>query len=501
MSDLIVRIALYGWPLVVLTLFRFLPPRRAVIAAVVLGTLLLPEVQLSKVSPEAPDSNSFVVLVLKFTKPNTVCFSAMLGAAVFDPRRLLAFRPRWFDVPMLAWSACPFVSDLGVDVGLYDAFAAARDQTLVWGVPYFLGRVYCGDPAGLRDLGLGIVLGGLLYVPFCLWESRFFPNFHLSLYGFFPGDANEAIRWGGYRPVVFMTHGLMTAMWMVVAALTADWLWWTGAAAGVPWWPGRRVLPLRWAALALTLTAAWMRSAGALALGALGLVGLFHLRWLRWPVLLIALLAVSPLYIVCRATGAWTADSVLATLFGGPDERQDESADVKERESSLRFRMINEDRLIPYALERPAFGWGDTGLSRKVPKIKKNEEDIVTDGLWIITLASYGVFGLTALWAAMLLPAVLFFCAYPPRLWSHPALAAGAVAAVVLVLYMIDNLSNAMYNPVYVLLAGGVAGTAGAGHPVRPAQTRQKVGPPPPPAVPRPASPQRPGVLVRRRKG
>jgi hypothetical protein len=500
MPDL-VRIVLYTWPLVVLVLFRFLTPQRAVIAAVVLGTLLLPEVQLTKVSPEAPDASTMVVLILKFTKPNTICFAALLGAILFDRKRLLSFRPRWFDVPMLAWCVCPFVSDLGVGVSLYDSFAAMRDQTLMWGVPYILGRVYCSNPAGLCDLAMGFVLGGLLYVPFCLWESRFFPNFHKGLYGFFPGDPNEVIRWGGYRPVVFQSHGLMTALWMAAVAVTAVWLWWTGTVTSISWWRGRRPLAARWAVLALLLTAAWMRSTGALALGGLGLGGLFQLRWLRWPILLVVLLALSPAYIAGRTSGVWTGQAVLRLLFGTDVKDEDELADFKDREASLKFRLLNEDRLIPYALQRPAFGWGDTGLARKVPKMKKSEDDITTDGLWIITLSCYGLAGLTALWTAMLLPAARFLCGYPSRLWSQPILAPAAAGAVVLIVFMIDCLSNAMYNPIYVLLAGGVSGMVGTRMP-QPAMGGQppKERGAPPAGLSRPAAPSRPGVLVRQRR-
>src|SRR5438034_470584 len=152
----LVRIALLTYPLVALLLFWRLPRHWAVLATVMLGTMFLPEVQIAKVSKEAPDANTFVYVILKFTKPNPTCFS---------------------------------------------------------------------DLARFRDLGMGLVLGGLLYVPFCLWESKFFPNFHLRLYGFFPGDPNEALRAGGYRPVVFMSHGLMTSLWMVATALVAGWLW------------------------------------------------------------------------------------------------------------------------------------------------------------------------------------------------------------------------------------------------------------------------------------
>src|SRR6476646_9591797 len=123
----ICHLALYGWPLAVVGLFNALPPRRAVIAAVMLGTMFLPEIQIAAVSREAPDPNGFVFLILKFTKPNTICFSALLGAVLFDLKTLLTFRPRWFDLPMLAWCVCPFPADLGVGVTVYDSFAALRD--------------------------------------------------------------------------------------------------------------------------------------------------------------------------------------------------------------------------------------------------------------------------------------------------------------------------------------------------------------------------------------
>ena len=41
-----------------------------------------------------------------------------------------------------------------------------------------------------------------------------------------------------------------------------------------------------------------------------------------------------------------------------------------------------------------------------------------------------------------------------------PSFAPAAALAVLLGLYMLDNLSNAMYNPIYVLAAGGLAGMA-----------------------------------------
>src|SRR6202044_409173 len=106
------------------------------------------------------------------------------ASLLFDGRRWVTFRTRWFDLPVIVLCICPLISSLTNDLGLRDGIAEARYQTIVWGIPYLMGRIYLGDPAGLRALTLGIVLGGMLYVPFCLIELRMSPQLHRLLYGF-----------------------------------------------------------------------------------------------------------------------------------------------------------------------------------------------------------------------------------------------------------------------------------------------------------------------------
>ena len=72
--------------------------------------------------------------------------------------------------------------------------------------------------------------------------------------------------------------------------------------------------------------------------------------------------------------------------------------------------------------------------------------------------------------SALLLPVLVFLRRYPTRLWVHTAVAPSAALAVLVGLYMIDNLFNAMFNPIYVMSAGGLvclaaphAGFVGAG--------------------------------------
>jgi hypothetical protein len=259
----------------------------------------------------------------------------------------------------------------------------------------------------------------------------------------------EAIRYGGYRPVVFMTHGLAVGMWMVVATLAAWWLWRSKSLASLGGWR----LPMSWAVGLLAVTTVLVKSTGALALGIVGAAALYQTRWWRWPVFFLVLLVIAPLYISTRATGVWSGTGFVNLVKTRLDE---------DRAASMAFRFENEDLLLARALQKPAFGWGDTGLGRQVARRKKTDKpEAVTDGFWIIVLGNYGVIGLTAVYAMMLLPALRFAWTYSPRLWSQPALAAGAVTAVILILYMIDNLANAMFQPVFVLMAGGLASVVG----------------------------------------
>jgi hypothetical protein len=143
-----------------------------------------------------------------------------------------------------------------------------------------------------------------------------------------------------------------------------------------------------------------------------------------------------------------------------------------DRAQSFEFRVKNEDKLMEKALERPWFGAGGWGRSRirdnpaLVPDGEEVRERTVPDGLWILTLGDRGFVGLAALYTAMLLPSLRFVYYHRSWVWSRPAFAPIAVAAIVVAIYMIDNVSNAMINPLYVLLAGGLMTLCGPNGPI-----------------------------------
>jgi tetratricopeptide (TPR) repeat protein len=64
--------------------------------------------------------------------------------------------------------------------------------------------------------------------------------------------------------------------------------------------------------------------------------------------------------------------------------------------------------------------------------------------------------GLVLMNTTLLLPLLLLIVRVPPRSWIESRYCPAAVLAILLGLYLIDNLSNAMLNPIYALAIGGL---------------------------------------------
>ena len=453
----VVALALFGWFGVAAALFSALTPRRAVIASIAAGWMFLP-----------------IVLGggggLRWAKFHSVALAALAMSVTFHPAAVARLRPRWCDLPIIGWCLCPVPSSLDNGLGLYDGLNQAFHQTVAYGVPWLLGRAYFRTPADLRDLALGLVAGGVGYIPVCVYEVLFSPSLHLKIYGYHQHSFLMHIRYGGYRPMAFMDNGIMVGLWMSASVVTAFWLWRTRVLTerlcfGVP--AGLVVAALGW-------TAVICKSTGALALGALGLAAMWvaGLRYGR-PFArsaIAGLLVLAPVYIAVRAARVWDGDDLVRLVAEhlSPDRAQ-----------SLQFRFDNEEPLVDKAFERPLFGWGGWGRARIFDE-KTGRDLSTTDALWIIGFGDRGLTGLALVYAAMLWPSVRFAAAVPIQWWSHPAVAPAAALAVVLVMWTLDSLLNAGANPYYLLAGGALAGVAW--NPPRPVAAQ-------PPAPPRRAAP------------
>jgi len=426
--NVMVPIALVAFLLLVAVCFAFVEPRRAVLFTMLGGWLFLPHFD---------ERYKFLILGSKAT---FVGAAVILGSLLLDGKRWRGFRPQLLDLPIAVLCLGPFVTSLYNDLGAYEAAAATFDSSMTWGAPYLLGRLYLGRPGGLRDAANALVVAALVYVPLCLWEVRMSPQLHTTVYGFRPFSFEQAYRWGGFRPSVFMQHGLAAGMFMASGTLIAFWLWRTGARRHIAG------LPLGWACLLLAVTTVLSKSTGAIILLAVGVAVLESTRALRTSALLLTLLLVPVAYCAARVSG-WNGETLVAM-----------SRDVIDvgRSQSIEFRIHNEDILIKKAMMRPWLGWGRYGRSFFLENEDGERETAITDGYWIIILGIRGFIGLVAMGALLAAPFLALLWIYPGRFWTDPRLAAPAAVAVMLVLWAVDDLFNAMPSPVYPAMAGAL---------------------------------------------
>lgn len=430
---IVADLAMAAWVPLVLIIFGLLPPRRAVIYSYLFGWLFLPFH--SYALPLLPD----------FTKMSATTVGVLLGTIVFDYPRVAGFRFRWFDLPAISFCITPFFTSLANDLGPYDGLSGVVAQLLGWGLPYFIGRMYFNDAEGIRELAIAIFVGGLIYIPLCLFEIRMSPQLHNLVYGAsHRGSGSATIRLGGYRPSVFLDSGLQLGMWMTIASLIGFWLWWTKALDKL------RGISLDWLSPLLVVVTLMCRSSGALALLILGAAVLLFSRYAQTRLALYVLLLIAPIYIVTRTTGVWDGREI--TEWAG---ELDEA-----RAQSFQFRIKNEEMLIAKALQRPTLGWGGWGRHHVFDDWGKDIS--ITDGRWIIEFGMHGLVGLASLYGLMLLPTAMLVTKVPPRRLLSAEFAPEIVLAVSVALYATDCLPNAMTNPILMLVAGAVASRADA---------------------------------------
>lgn len=427
---------LWAWLPLVMLFFMWMSPRRAVITALIVSWLFLP--QLGYTLPLIPD----------YTKTSATCYAIILGALLLDPKsRVLNFKPLPIDLPMAIWCAVPFMTSITNELGMYDGASTMLDRTVQYGMPYLIGRLYFRTPDDAKDFCIGILLGGMAYVPLCLYEVRMSPQLHTMLYGFAPmTDWNMAQRWGGWRPTVFMRHGLAVGVWMAAAAALGFWLWRTKAIKnlfGVPMWI---VGP------SLILTAILAKSTGAIMLFFGVSAAMFSVRYLNTKAVMYLLLYGVPIFLITRVTQVFDGETFaqwLGTL----------SPTMEERASSLEYRMTHENFIVGHTAERLFFGWGGWGRAFEVYIAKYNSR-AVPDSMWIRSFGQNGIIGLVSLYTMYLIPPIVLLGKLKTREWTSAKLAPVTGLAMITMIYSMDCLFNTMLNPVFIVATGGVAGMA-----------------------------------------
>jgi hypothetical protein len=433
-------VALFSWPAVALSCYA-LRRRRASAAATTAWMLMLPVMFLPSGMAWDPP------LLPPLTKFRIALLSVALALRIFHHGQVLRRAPM-HNVPRVIFllfllGAARTVAandDVLVFGGTvlpaltwYDFLSAAVGEFLDTYLPFSIGqRVFRNDKA-LIDLFKVMSTCALIYAPLMLFEVRMSPQLHMWVYGYYPSEFQQAMRGGGFRPIVFMNHGLSVAGWMfscVCAALSLK-------AAGVSFLtiPTRLRVLLSWGLLLLT------KSLGPVMYAAVATaVRAWSTRAAARLVMLVAILVTA--YPVLRAEGVFPTQQVLGFF-----ERFSE-----ERAASLKFRFDNEDLLLRHAMERPAFGWGTFGRNHVYSTSGKDES--VTDGEWIIALGSWGYVGHVSFFALLVLPLLRYLRRRARMPAAARVLCSGL--AVLVSLFVLDLLPNARSDYLSVIYAGAL---------------------------------------------
>lgn len=420
----VAELVLLAWLPIGLTVFAVIPPRRACLVTVFAGWMFLPFAEF-----ELPG-------FIDYDKHLAVVLPCIVALPFFDLQRLVGFRPGIRDIPVVVLCVMPGLSTLANGYDSYLAMSRTIDSTIHFGLPYLLGRLYFYDQAGTLDIALAVLLGGLTYVPLCLYEIRMSPQLHVIVYGYHQHSFLQTMRGDGFRPVVFLSHGLSVGLFMSMASLTGICLWRYRVVRSVCHIPMGLVVVL------LIGTSILCKSTGATVLVVVGLA-LLSERWLTGrTAMALALLLAPPLYLCLRVAGVLDLDGLVSWI----------AEFSPERARSLGFRLDNEKLLIQASAENRWIGRGPFEFNAVYGA--KIRTSIVGDSVWIILLTRSGVFSVIAFIAMFSVPIYRSLFERIPRTTSSFAIWP-TIGTCLLMLYL-DCMFNFALEPVYLLMLGGL---------------------------------------------
>jgi len=288
----------------------------------------------------------------------------------------------------------------------------------------------------LKFLALAI----LVYSLPMLLEIRLSPQLHTWVYGVFPHDSfSQMIRQGGFRPVVFLKHGLRVAMFAAISIIAVVYIWRSR----------ERVLPIP-ASIAFGYLMVVLVLCKSLAALIFTVFGAIVARFTTTKMIL----RVSVVFALIAFTFPFLRGNGYIPTFYMVELAEEIDED---RAASLQYRFDNEDRLLEKARERPLFGWGSWARNR-VYDLNSGKDITTTDGHWIIVFSVIGWVGYVGEFGLLCLPILLLGWRLK-KLKVKPPLAT-SVVCLILAINLMDLLPNSSLMPLTWLAAGGILGFA-----------------------------------------
>ena len=437
------NLALVLWPIVCFGLYRFRSVVSATILTILAAQLLLPVGTFFKFE-----------MVPQFDRESIPSLCALIGCMIVTGRRI-QLGANFGVTEFLLWSSliCPVITSLlngdAIEVGgtilpgvgIYDGLSAGLSKVIAL-IPFFLGRQFLRNSKDLQQILETLAFAGFIYSFALLFEIRFSPQLHGWVYGYYPTDFIQEMREdGGFRPMVFMGHGLIACFFLMT----------TVVASAALWRMNLRILRMNAGGITgyLGVVLVLCKSGAALVYG---LVLAPLVRWTK-PILqmraAVFFVVLALFYPAMRMAEVFPTNTIVEIA----------SAVNEPRAHSLEFRFEQEEELLKKASERPWFGWGRFGRSRV---FKENWENVgvdtsVTDGRWIITFGQFGVFGFLAEFCLLVVPVLRAAAALKVVKTFREAISLSAIALLIAI-NLIDLLPNSTLSPWTWLLAGALLG-------------------------------------------
>lgn len=304
-------------------------------------------------------------------------------------------------------------------------------------LPFWLGTKLFNTRERVIQLAKVMLAFGLLYGLFMLVEIRMSPRMNIWIYGFHQHSWRQALRNDGYRPIVFMAHGLATTMYCVTSIFWGVTLTKMGERLGTH--------QTRWLTIFLFGVLCLSNSFGSLIYA----VCLTPILWKAPPRLLSLLASVLALFVLfiplLRVTHALPLEELVLKL----------AEHKPDRALSLGFRFDMEEMVLDKWIERPWFGYGGYGRGRVFDE--EGHNITVLDSAWIIAVSKAGILGFSWLFLMLLAPigkARKHIARVPDR--AERVLFSGL--AIIVVVSAFDLLMNGLFTYFPLLLAGALYG-------------------------------------------
>jgi hypothetical protein len=372
------------WPFIAILLYKKFDTVTATFWTIVGGYMLLPV----KTVFDFP-------MVPPIGKDEISAIAALIGCVVIKHKKIAFFGANKFQKTLIGLLL--FIPILNVFLNaepmfngqlwikgltVYDSIGQVVLQYLQL-LPFVIAMSIVKDVDDLVKTMRLLVVAGLVYSIPILFEIRISPQLHTWVYGFFPHQFAQQIRFDGFRAVVFMGHGLVVSNFIFVCV----------CAAAIQFKISTQQEKTRnifiFGYLLLVLIAS--KSVGAIILGTLLSLSILFLFISIQKIIVKTIVAIFLLYPTLSILGLVPYESIV-DFFSGFDT---------DRANSLDFRFTHEKAMLAHAYEKALIGWGSWGRNRL--------SNSVSDGYWLIVYGQYGAVYFYALFGLFVLPAVRKF--------------------------------------------------------------------------------------------